>query len=152
MHLSFPKCLMMAEASKMCPEPAPMSHGGVWLAWFLSDDTLGYSLRGGWMVVTRSLRPRTGLFCVRHRVFQQVLWTQKVLCLLEVCAVFRDLVATAGSCPCVNNWMTRSSEALGTTATSMPSLELSLADCDQGGRENTSGAEGGDWGQSSGPQ
>ena len=48
MHLSFPKCLMMAEASKMCPAPAPVSHGGVWLAWFLPDDTLGYSLRGGW--------------------------------------------------------------------------------------------------------
>lgn len=65
--------------------------------------------------------------CVRHRVFQQVLRTQKALCLLGVCAVFRDLVATAGSCPCVTNWMTRSSETLGTTTTSMPSLELSLA-------------------------
>ena len=82
MHLPFPKCLLMAEAGNMCPAPVPVSHGGVWLTWFLSDDTLGYSLRGGWMVVTGSPRSCTGLFCVRHRVFQQVLWTQKALCLL----------------------------------------------------------------------
>lgn len=52
----------------------------------------------------------------------------------------------------MNNWMTRSSEALGTTATFTPSLQLSLADCDQGRKEAASGAGCGGWGRSSGPQ
>lgn len=43
MNLSFPKCLRLVT----CVPHQPVSRGGVWLTRFLSDNTLGYSLRGG---------------------------------------------------------------------------------------------------------
>ena len=71
------------------------------------------------MVVTRSPQPRTGLFWVRHRVFQQAL-SAYLRCVLSLGTWWPRLGVAR-----VNNWMTGSSEALGTTATSTPSLELS---------------------------
>lgn len=91
-----PKCLRLVTCVRTspCALHQPVSRGGVWLTWFLSDDTLKFTVPQG-RVDGGHRKPQTmHRPCVRHRVFQQVLPDSEALCLLG-CAVFRDLVATA---------------------------------------------------------